>query len=231
MIGKSCVCLSVPRAGTHMIMKLLSMLSLKQHNCYDGKRHNFLRLPLEGAYTFAGHVTPTEPYLSQISQRKAIYIIRDPRDIVVATHFATLKSQPKEFLPIKNKTIDERITCLIAGALKGVLNINYLYRDSLLWRNHPFVYSTTFEKLVGSKQSREQEIKNIAEHLEIPLTEELLKYCVDNLVGSNKLYHTIFRKGIIGDWKNYFKPHHKELFKKVAGQLLIEEGYEKDLKW
>ena len=40
-----------------------------------------------------------------------------------------------------------------------------------------------------------------------------------------------FRKGITGDWKNYMKPAHIARFKEIAGQQLIELGYEKDLNW
>jgi len=60
---------------------------------------------------------------------------------------------------------------------------------------------------------------------------KLLKYCTENLLGSNQLYLSHFRKGIIRDWKNYFTREHKKLFKEVAGRLLIREGYEKNTKW
>ena len=39
------------------------------------------------------------------------------------------------------------------------------------------------------------------------------------------------RKGIVGDWRNLFTQNHKDYFKEVAGQLLIDLGYEKDLNW
>lgn len=39
------------------------------------------------------------------------------------------------------------------------------------------------------------------------------------------------RKGIAGDWKNYFSDDDKALFKRVAGHMLVELGYEKDLRW
>jgi hypothetical protein len=38
-------------------------------------------------------------------------------------------------------------------------------------------------------------------------------------------------KGAIGGWKNKFEHSHKEAFKKVAGNLLIELGYETDYNW
>jgi adenylylsulfate kinase len=39
------------------------------------------------------------------------------------------------------------------------------------------------------------------------------------------------RKGIVGDWRNLFTQNHKDYFKEMAGQLLIDLGYEKDLNW
>jgi hypothetical protein len=38
-------------------------------------------------------------------------------------------------------------------------------------------------------------------------------------------------KGKTGNWRNMFTQHDQELFKEVAGKLLIKWGYEKDLNW
>jgi len=39
------------------------------------------------------------------------------------------------------------------------------------------------------------------------------------------------RKGIVGDWRNHFSEAHKTRFKEVAGEVLVEAGYEHDLNW
>lgn len=39
------------------------------------------------------------------------------------------------------------------------------------------------------------------------------------------------RKGISGDWRNHFTPEHKARFKELAGELLIDLGYEADMNW
>jgi hypothetical protein len=39
------------------------------------------------------------------------------------------------------------------------------------------------------------------------------------------------RKGIEGDWQNYFTDPVKEKFKKRYGNLLVVTGYEKDMNW
>jgi hypothetical protein len=40
-----------------------------------------------------------------------------------------------------------------------------------------------------------------------------------------------YRKGIKGDWQNYFTEDTCEFFKKAAGQALVDMGYEKDMSW
>ncbi|MCB0704433.1 MAG: sulfotransferase domain-containing protein [Saprospiraceae bacterium] len=40
-----------------------------------------------------------------------------------------------------------------------------------------------------------------------------------------------FRKGITGDWANYFSEKDKAIFKSCTGSLLVDLGYEKDNNW
>ncbi|HVS27088.1 MAG TPA: hypothetical protein VHE58_07310 [Burkholderiales bacterium] len=39
------------------------------------------------------------------------------------------------------------------------------------------------------------------------------------------------RKGVAGDWQNYFSKRVKEAFKNRYGGLLVATGYERDLDW
>ena len=39
------------------------------------------------------------------------------------------------------------------------------------------------------------------------------------------------RKGIQGDWHNYFTDDDKKIFKELTGDMLIRLGYEKDNDW
>jgi len=43
--------------------------------------------------------------------------------------------------------------------------------------------------------------------------------------------HSFFRKGIVGDWRNYFTKEASEVFDRIAGKELILLGYEKDNSW
>ncbi|AEH45602.1 sulfotransferase [Thermodesulfatator indicus DSM 15286] len=42
---------------------------------------------------------------------------------------------------------------------------------------------------------------------------------------------SFYRKGVSGDWRNHFSEKEKEIFKKIAGDLLIKLGYEKGYDW
>ena len=42
---------------------------------------------------------------------------------------------------------------------------------------------------------------------------------------------SFFRKGVAGDWRNVFTEKDKQIFKEVAGDILIELGYEEDNNW
>lgn len=47
--------------------------------------------------------------------------------------------------------------------------------------------------------------------------------------GGDRTQHA--RKGIVGDWKNYFSQEAAERFNELAGDLLVQLGYERDRSW
>jgi hypothetical protein len=44
-------------------------------------------------------------------------------------------------------------------------------------------------------------------------------------------HNTFVRKGVAGDWRNHFSEKNVAAFKSIAGNVLIELGYERDQKW
>jgi len=225
---KSCVVLSIPRAGTHLIMKLLNMFGMNEFFCYDAKTRDyyFSILPSEGHYAFGAHASPCEKYYSQI--KKGIFITRDPRDIAVSTYFNARKVG--EYSQLDHLSTDEWLINFIIGGPTVCMGVNKLFTHQLAWRERSGIYSTKYENFM-EEESRRKEIMNIANYLELPLTKEKLEYCSKNLLGSNPLYPMRFRKGSSGDWKIYFKKEHRKAFDQVAGSILINEGYEKDHRW
>ena len=70
-------------------------------------------------------------------------------------------------------------------------------------------------------------IKEIAAYLNLKKTNDEIKWVCDNLFGGT----TTFQEGQIETWKEYLNSEHVKEFKKYAGQLLIDLGYEKDFDW
>ena len=89
-----------------------------------------------------------------------------------------------------------------------------------------------FEELVGpmgggSEEAQRDAVARVAEHLEVPLDDRKLRAVQSDLFGSGRT----FRKGQAGGWRREFSEEHKRATKEVAGDLLVELGYEKDLRW
>ena len=66
------------------------------------------------------------------------------------------------------------------------------------------------------------------------LNEVIIKNQFKNTTGRNPGEEDITkhnRKGIQGDWKNYFTPEITKLFKEKYGEHLVSTGYEKNINW
>jgi hypothetical protein len=126
---------------------------------------------------------------------------------------------------------------------RSVHDIESLYRLYLPWKDCPQVYTTYFEKLVGSKGGGDdaeqfKEIKNIANHLGLTISDEEVQGIASKLFGDNnydwstehKGYFVVgektFRSGQIGSWKTLFNEQHKKTFNAIAGELLNDLGYD-----
>ena len=79
----------------------------------------------------------------------------------------------------------------------------------------------------GSDQEQINEIINIAKHIQVDISPQEAKDIAHQLFGESNT----FRSGQIGSWKKHFSETDKIAFKKIAGQLLIDLGYEKDFNW
>jgi sulfotransferase 6B1 len=225
---------SIPKSGTHLLLKLLKTV-INKPNTLD---INYAR---SRRYIICNHEKPTRKNILLLKKYgyRGIFIYRDPRDVVVSAAYFTNCMQRGRGEP--EYSIDDLISHFICGSANHSYppsetffedDVLKMFQDRLGWKNVPFVYTTTFEKLVGekgggSKETQLQEVKNILKHLNMPITNGLIEKICASLHSDSYT----FRKGKIGEWKHEFTEEHKRLFKLKAGQLLIELGYEKDFNW
>lgn len=241
--------ITIPKCGSNLLIKTIGrMLGLKG---YIGAPKWVLLddATIKKLMTISSFLSSHLIYVPENIQRlqrndiKKIFIYRDPRDQIVSAAFH-MKKLSKSFA-FSSWEIDRLIDVLILGGgpiwsalflskepWLSLQSITSFYNLYLPWMLEPNTYTTTFEKLVGSKgggsdTQQVREIVAMAHHIGLDLDLKTVKGIVDKLFGGT----STFRAGKIGSWKKYFLPRHKEAFKKVAGQLLIDLGYEKDLNW
>lgn len=234
---------SIPKCGTHLLDKALRLITgkpsvskfyitIRQENIDSVKPNQIL-------VTHAICTMHNELILSK-NDYKGVFIYRDPRDAVVS--FANWIYKTPQHWPHHCKlSMNELIFVLTLNfysafgvfEIPNLRSIDDFYRKAYLpWKNKPGIYTTTFEKLIGPNgggnlNDQITELKNIAKHFNVIIDDA---QAIDI---SNKLFGNTFTfsAGQIGTWQKYFNQEHKNVFKLVAGQLLIDLGYEKDLNW
>lgn len=173
---------------------------------------------------------------------KGIFIIRDPRDMCLSM-LNHIKSRPHHFaydyLYNKLSSDFERIKAIVEGYNhkyngRGIVSIGQMYQSMLSWEKASNFIMVRFEDLIGSKgggslEKQKQTIVRIMKHLGHNYSDnnDIIQRICENSFGKT----ATFRKGQIGNWKEVFGRAEIDLFKELAGNLLIELGYEKTKNW
>jgi sulfotransferase 6B1 len=202
----------------------------------------FLKRCPEGMFVTAhSRFHPALDALIEELQFKHIFLLRDPRDIVIS-HVFHVKREPLHHQHKYFKTLDndaERIMRTIRNFRWDVVNGVPLrsefdtFAGLAPWLHHRSTLVIRFEDLVGPQGGGDKEkqlaiIKRIGDFVERPLSQEQASQIGQKMYGKNSL---TFRKGQRGDWRNHFTDAHRCVFKEVAGDLLINLGYETDMNW
>jgi len=233
------ILITTPKCGSHLIIHILNeMLHKVDQRQLRSDFPDFLEelMSAEQKHTYLSTHQPCDQEAVDFVKAhgyKIIFIIRDPRDQLVSLMYYNQKGYWPQ-LPMDHMSESEQIEELITGNQFGLRAYDECYGKRLGWADlgSEVTYVTTFEKLVGSRgggsdAEQIQEILNIAAHLSIPISPKQCKRIAKKVYGQG----FTFRKGMIGSWTSHFTEEHKELFKLMYGQQLIELGYEDDLNW
>ncbi len=187
--------------------------------------------------------------------RRVFYLFRDGRDVCISSYFFALRA-----LRSNDKVSTGHILRKYPGALRENWTEDNC-RESLVsfvrrwvtapvgtripWGKHvsqwafdrPHVVTVSYEELLRDCVGTLSRIIPI--HTAQPVDVEKLeatvrKFTFERQTGrrpgqASALAHN--RKGIAGDWKNYFTPEAGELFHRHFGDVLIRLGYEQDDGW
>lgn len=189
---------------------------------------------LNGRFIFKSH---SYPVISEIAKDiKFVTVIRDPRDVIVSNSFYLAHLDPEKggrdqsFRELSN-----------VGRIKRLIGDGEFILSRLeQWFRSPIAYNVRYEDL---KTNPVRVLEAVLRYLELPVDEEQIrriaaKHSFKSLTGRNPgedCQESPNRKGIVGDWRNYFNKDCIAAFKKEkAGywnHLLVEMGYETNLDW
>lgn len=235
---------SMPKSGTNLLQRILVLHpalsrawlpTLGQRNAEKWTNTRSVFSPIRSGKIVSSHFDFDEN-LAQIVRDelgyKLLLVVRDPRDAVVSDmHY--IRTWPGH--PLK-KQIDAlpddkaRLLELIEGR-NGIRNI----RDQVLrfsgWKD--YAHTVRFEDAVGAGGGGSDErqlavVKDIFDYLGMPLNPNGVSTIAAN-ARSEKTQ--TFRTGRVRNWEAVYDEEVKDAFRAIAGDLLIDLGYETGVHW
>jgi sulfotransferase 6B1 len=237
---------SIPKAGTNLMERALTFTpglrmapfrTLMDWDECSSRTARRLRRLGNGQFINA-HLPAHQEILNLVDNLgvKALFLIRDPRDVVISNYKYVNEIDTTHF---SHKFISglpddsARLTAVINGIDGAVASVAELWRRFDGWFTAPNTLVIKYEDLIGSqggggRQSQLATILAIGSHLNIELSSGDIEYIARNVYSTKA---STFRKGKIGTWKDVFTDEHVALFKAQTGDLLIRLGYEATSNW
>jgi lipopolysaccharide transport system ATP-binding protein len=228
------------KAGSQWINKILQRLIFERLVLpVDGEQTQFLQWPIQ-----AGKVYPTL-YLTKDqfdgvavpANHRRFVIIRDLRDTLVSLYFSVKASHylPDDMGWVRAALCERDQEAGLLHTLDLHLPKCAAIQASWLRAGEPLL---RYEDLLDNDLTILQRVLLVHCELRVPLQrfQEVVQACrFESITGGRPRGQEDItaheRKGICGDWRNYFTERVSAAFKERYGALLIATGYEADFDW
>ena len=246
---------SKPKSGSHLLLQVLAGFTRILPYAYvaadpvrtitrDGIRRSKERIAedlraIPPGVVGWGYVEASPENVALLCQpgRVNYFIYRDPRDLLVSqVYYATNMHEEHGMHAYYNSLPDfaSRLSAAITGVdhngLKMV-SVRERYAAVFEWLAQPQVLCLRFEDFIHDRQAALNTMLDQVERTgyRIPTPRaECLRVLEDAIQPSKS---RTFRSGKTGGWREHFADEHKRLFKDVAGDLLVQLGYEPNNDW
>lgn len=234
--------ISIPKSGTHLLERLLCLYPQLYRKYLPTLHPGILEKyggldavirSLRSAQIVVSHLhysRHAENLLNDFNV-KTLFTVRDPRDIVVSGVFYILRTPEHKMHPYFMELPDNKSRFLLS--INGSDKIDFPSLRERLYYFDGWLESSAkvikFEDLIGREGGAEthktlRNIYDIFDYLEIEVEYRIIEKI------ENKLYSNVsptFRKGKIGQWKNYFDGEINNLINSQIGDYLDRYGYTK----
>ncbi len=236
--------LSIPKSGTHLINKLLFLLTDRKYHyfqtyyekgmgAYRDFKQEMLSMPEQKRY-YCNHpyrnIRLMERFAQDYPEKLVILQIRDLRDVLVSAVYF-FDHELTDLLG-KEASFEERLNTLLTGDnwMHDALEVSF--QKTIEWMKHPNAFVCRFEDLVGAKGGgsdaiQRQTIKSLAHKLGVKLSKKELYQVQEQLFGNEDETHIswTFRKGQIGEWEERFDSNQLATFYHLWGEYQQALGY------
>lgn len=234
------LCINVPKSGTHLLERALMLhprlyraawRTLQDFNQSQWSELDALLPRLGPGQVLVAHLGCTERRQHAIARTgcKAFFTVRDPRDLPVSDAFY-IPRQKRHFRYhlFAGKPLHERIRLAIEGDPdRGMPHIGQRLAKYAGWFDVPGVEVVRFEDLIGPRgggdaERQHRQLHVIYDHLGLDTDDAWLQHVGARLFSDQS---PTFRKGAIGQWRNYFDHALNARFNELAGDQLKRYGY------
>lgn len=195
---------------------------------------------LRGGDIVLAHLDATAEITSDVCRPgvAAFFMLRDPRDVVVSlVHFLTDIGTHHRYhrrYRYELHDFDARLRSVILGHSQNLdvfPDIGKRLARFTGWLGRDDVQVVRFEELIRTREETLGRIFDFVAERGFPCKIERSRAVALLTASIDPSRSPTFRRGQIGDWREEFTAEHKALFKEVAGDILIELGYERDNCW
>lgn len=230
---------SYPRSGSHWVLEVASML-IRRRTTHSAQLNSLDIIPavaLDGIPSprifkthFRFHQLPEQ---FRKNRSKVIYCIRNPKDVAVSVYNLCRSYRDMHYSGTWDQFLKEFCKGNVAYSswFDNVKSFEKVRESDNTYPIH-FVY---YEEM---KKDPEREIKRLAKFLDMPLDKHTLetildKTSIESMRKHQVLYYpipaeymdpnlnaTLFRKGVVGEWKNWFTKDQNHAFDKVYDEKM-----------
>jgi len=246
---------SFPKSGTHLLAQIIDGLPNRvNYGAFLGSETSSFQLRERTAdntcrfvrgfvpgEVIRGHLYFERRYAQELALRNTVnyFVYRDPRAVVISeAHYLREMNRWHRLAKYFRRaaSIEDAITLSITGfnpPEPGIVYPDIAARFGRYqgWLHHEDCLAIRYEDLVSEARAHviQQMAELYARHCDGSIDIDACVRAMTAAIAPEKS-HT-FRSGKKSGWRKEFTAEHRRLFDEVAGDLLIELGYERDHSW
>ena len=185
-----------------------------------------------------------------------VYVVRDGRDVAVSLYFHQIRMFANAKNPRRTRELQEIFhrlygpgfdTADVRAALPKFIEFEMTERDTLRgwnwaehvrhWTGRAGVAQVRYEAMLSDTASElHRAMVELGAPRQEPRLADLAAQRYDFALSAGRAEgsedpSSFLRKGVAGDWRQYFTREAAEVFDHYAGDVLIEQGYETSKDW